>query len=256
MPDQDRNIIKITGLTKRYPRAKKPAIDNLSLTIKEGEIFGLLGPNGAGKTTTISILCGLVKATRGQINIHGMEIKHAACKIKGMMGVVPQEIALYPTLTIRENFLFFGRLYGLSDTVLKHRINEYIKIAGLERETNQKTATCSGGIQRRANLIAAILHKPKILFLDEPTVGIDVQSRKVLLDYFVRLNREGTTIIYTSHYMEEAERLCSRVAILNRGHVVIEGRAKDLVDNDPETNNLEGLFLNITGNRSGGLVDG
>jgi ABC-2 type transport system ATP-binding protein len=256
MPDQDRNIIKITGLTKRYPRAKKPAIDNLSLTVKEGEIFGLLGPNGAGKTTTISILCGLVKATRGQINIRGMEIKYAARKIKGLMGVVPQEIALYPTLTIRENLLFFGRLYGLSDMVLKDRINDYIKIAGLERETNQKTATCSGGIQRRANLIAAILHKPKILFLDEPTVGIDVQSRKVLLDYFVRLNQEGTTIIYTSHYMEEAERICSRVAILNRGHVVIEGRAKDLVDNDPEANNLEGLFLNITGNRSGGWAEG
>ncbi|MDP4281177.1 MAG: ABC transporter ATP-binding protein, partial [Bacteroidota bacterium] len=197
-------IIEIQELTKYYRNSDSPAIDSISLNIFPGEIFGLLGPNGAGKTTTISILCGLFPPTQGKVLIDGLDIRSDLNQIKQIIGVVPQDIALYPTLTARENLTFLGNMYGLKGKFLHDRIDECLSIFGLEKFANRRISVYSGGMKRRVNLIAGLLHRPKIIFLDEPTVGIDVQSRIVILEYLKKLNQEGTTIIYTSHYMEEA----------------------------------------------------
>ncbi|HRW63685.1 MAG TPA: ABC transporter ATP-binding protein, partial [Bacteroidales bacterium] len=209
---EQKHIIELKYLTKYYKGASIPAVDNIDLTIDKGEIYGLLGPNGAGKTTTISMLCGLFGPTSGNVFIDGMEYQHSAEKIKKIIGVVPQEIALYPSLTAKENLTFFGHMYGLKGKYLKERIHECLQLFGLEKNANRRIKTFSGGMKRRINLIAGILHKPKIIFLDEPTVGVDVQSRNVILEHLKNINKEGTTIIYTSHYMEEAENFCTRVA--------------------------------------------
>jgi ABC-2 type transport system ATP-binding protein len=240
-------IIEIRELSKRYKGSDVPAIDAVSLDIYHNEIFGLLGPNGAGKTTTISILCGLFPATSGEVTIDGMNIRHDPDMIRQIIGVVPQEIALYPTLTARENLTFFGNMYGLRGKELRERIDGNLSFFGLEKFGNKKISTYSGGMKRRVNLIAGLLHKPKVLFLDEPTVGIDVQSRNVIIRFLHELKKTGTTIIYTSHYMEEAESLCTRVAIIDRGHLVTIGKPKDLVASKPEFKNLETVFLQLTG---------
>ncbi len=247
MPE-NKNIIEIKYLTKFYKGSSVPAIDNINLNIEKGEIYGLLGPNGAGKTTTISILCGLFGPTSGNVFIDGMEYQHSAEKIKNIIGVVPQEIALYPSLTARENLTFFGHMYGLKGKHLKNRINECLELFGLEKNANRRIKTFSGGMKRRINLIAGILHKPKIIYLDEPTVGVDVQSRNVILEHLKKINKEeGTTIIYTSHYMEEAENFCSRVAIIDNGNIITEGRPKELIESKEEYTDLESIFLLITG---------
>jgi ABC-2 type transport system ATP-binding protein len=240
-------IIGIRELSKKYKGSDEPAIHSVSLDIFQNEIFGLLGPNGAGKTTTISILCGLFLPTSGEVTIDGMDIRHDLDRIRQIIGVVPQEIALYPTLTARENLTFFGNMYGLKGKPLRDRIDENLVFFGLEKFGNRKVATYSGGMKRRVNLIAGLLHNPKVLFLDEPTVGIDVQSRNVIISFLYELKKTGTTIIYTSHYMEEAEHLCTRVAIIDRGHVVTIGKPKDLVASNPEFKNLETVFLKLTG---------
>ncbi|MBI9053434.1 MAG: ABC transporter ATP-binding protein [Bacteroidales bacterium] len=241
------HIIEIKYLTKFYKGSSVPAIDNISLNINKGEIYGLLGPNGAGKTTTISILCGLFGPTSGNVFIDGMEYQNSSDKIKNIIGVVPQEIALYPSLTARENLNFFGHMYGLKGKELKNRIQECLELFGLEKNANRRIKTFSGGMKRRINIIAGILHKPKIIYLDEPTVGVDVQSRNVILEHLKKINEEGTTIIYTSHYMEEAENFCSRVAIIDKGKVLTEGKPKDLINSKEEYTDLESIFLNITG---------
>jgi ABC-2 type transport system ATP-binding protein len=243
----DRPIIEIRELTKFYKGNDEPAIDNISLDIFPNEIFGLLGPNGAGKTTTISILCGLFPPTRGEVFIDGMELRSNLDNIKHIIGVVPQDLALYPTLTALENLTFFGNMYGLRGQDLRDRIGGYLQVFGLEKAARKKISTYSGGMKRRVNLIAGLLHKPKVLFLDEPTVGIDVQSRMVILDYLNEINKLGTTIIYTSHYMEEAENLCSRVAIVDRGKIISIGNPKELLKEHPEFKNLENIFLHLTG---------
>jgi len=240
-------IIKISNLTKYYKRSDEPAIDHLSLDIQQNEIFGLLGPNGAGKTTTISILCGLFPPSEGDVIIDGLDLHSNREKIKHLIGIVPQEVALYPTLTGLENLQFFGNMYGLRGKELKDRINEYLVRFGLEKFARKKVISYSGGMKRRVNLIAGLLHKPKILFLDEPTVGIDVQSRNVILEFLHDLRDKGTTIIYTSHYMEEAEKLCSRVAIVDQGKLIAIGNPKLLVAENPEFKSLETMFLHLTG---------
>jgi len=240
-------IIEIKYLTKFYKGSSIPAIDNISLNINKGEIYGLLGPNGAGKTTTISILCGLFGPTSGSVFIDGMEYQNSSDKIKSIIGVVPQEIALYPSLTAKENLNFFGHMYGLKGKELKNRINECLELFGLEKNANRRIKTFSGGMKRRINIIAGILHKPKIIYLDEPTVGVDVQSRNVILEHLKKINEEGTTIIYTSHYMEEAENFCSRVAIIDKGNILTEGKPKDLINSKEEYTDLESIFLHITG---------
>lgn len=244
---ENQHIIELKHLTKYYKGSSIPAIDNINLNIGKGEIYGLLGPNGAGKTTTISILCGLFGPTSGNVFINGMEYQHSAEKIKNIIGVVPQEIALYPSLTAKENLTFFGHMYGLKGKQLKNRINECLELFGLEKNANRRIRTFSGGMKRRINLIAGILHKPEIIYLDEPTVGIDVQSRNVILEHLRNINKEGATIIYTSHYMEEAENFCSRVAIIDKGHIITEGKPKELINRKDEYTDLESIFLHLTG---------
>ncbi|HNY03715.1 MAG TPA: ABC transporter ATP-binding protein [Bacteroidales bacterium] len=246
-------IIAIRDLTKVYKGADSPAVSALSLDIYPEEVFGLLGPNGAGKTTTISILCGLFRATSGTVTIDGIESPSGLDRIKRIIGVVPQDIALYPTLTGRENLTFFGNMYGLQGPALRNKIDGYLHEFGLEKHADRLVSKYSGGMKRRVNLIAGLLHDPKILFLDEPTVGIDVQSRVVILEYLRELNRKGVTIIYTSHYMEEAESLCSRVAIIDRGNIIALGQPRELLKEHPEYQNLENIFLHLTGK---GLRDG
>jgi len=240
-------IIEIKNLTKRYKGSDEPALKNITLDIYAHEIFGLLGPNGAGKTTTISILCGLFSPTSGNARIDGFDLGTELNQIKHIIGVVPQDLALYPTLTALENLTFFGNMYGLKGTSLKELVMDRMTVFGLERFAKKKISSFSGGMRRRVNLIAGLLHNPKILFLDEPTAGIDVQSKIVILEFLQEINRHGTTIIYTSHYMEEAENLCSRVSIIDRGTIVSTGNPKELVADHPEFKNLENLFLHLTG---------
>lgn len=240
-------VIEIRDLTKIYKGSDEAAVNSINLDILPGEIFGLLGPNGAGKTTTISILCGLFPPTKGSVIIDRLDIRSDLEKIKQIIGVVPQDIALYPTLTARENLTFFGNMYGLYGTILRDKINHYLSEFGLTKNANKTISRYSGGMKRRVNLIAGLLHDPKIIVLDEPTVGIDVQSRVVILEYLKEINNQGTTIIYTSHYMEEAENLCSRVAIIDRGNIIALGDPKDLLAAHPEFKNLENVFIHLTG---------
>jgi ABC-2 type transport system ATP-binding protein len=243
----DRPIIEIKKLSKTYKGNDEPAVDSISLDIYPNEIFGLLGPNGAGKTTTISILCGLFPPTKGNVFIDGLDIHVNLEKIKQLIGVVPQDIALYPTLTARENLTFYGNMYGLRGLELRNRIDEFLTVFGLEKFANRLVGKYSGGMKRRVNLIAGLLHHPKVIFLDEPTVGIDVQSRIMILNYLKELNKSGTTIIYTSHYMEEAEHLCTRIAIMDQGKIISVGKPSDLLATNPEFKNLENVFIHLTG---------
>jgi ABC-2 type transport system ATP-binding protein len=245
MPEQP--IITIRNLSKTYKGFDEPALDDLCIRIAEKEIFGLLGPNGAGKTTTIHILCGLIQPTAGQVTIDGLDLHRHLAQIRPIIGVVPQEIALYPTLTAWENLEFIGNMYGIKGPALRHRMEECLDMLGLLKFAKRIMKTYSGGMKRRINLIAGILHKPRILFLDEPTVGIDVQSRMVILDYLKELNRTGSTIIYTSHYLGEAEDFCSRISILDCGRIIAQGRPQELIAGKPESCDLESLFLHLTG---------
>lgn len=223
------------------------SLQNLSLSIEEGEIYGLLGPNGAGKTTLISMLCGLIKPTSGSFTIDGLSYAGNAFAIKKIIGVVPQEYALYPTLTARENLLYFGSMYGLQRKELKDIVAESLNLLGLLKFADNKIETFSGGMKRRVNLIAGILHHPKVLFLDEPTVGVDVQSKNAIIDYLKLLNKKGTTIIYTSHHLSEAQDFCSHIAILDRGRIYAKGTPVDLISGVPDARNLEDVFISLTG---------
>ena len=239
-------IIQIENLTKTFKHATEPAVNGISFSINRNEIFGLLGPNGAGKTTTISILCGLFAPTSGNIIIDGKNIDTELAAIKNIVGVVPQDIALYPTLTARENLAFYGSMYGLHGKDLKERIDNWLQKLGLMDAANRKVSTYSGGMKRRVNLIAGVLHSPKILFLDEPTVGVDVQSRNVIIEHLKAVNAAGTTIIYTSHHMEEAENFCTRVSIIDNGKILTEGTPSELISKNAGSTNLENVFLNLT----------
>jgi len=240
-------LITIENLSKTYKGSTETALDSICIRIPEKEIFGLLGPNGAGKTTTIHILCGLLQPTSGEVTIDGLNVNRHLVQIRRIIGVAPQEIALYPTLTAWENLQFIGNMYGLKGMALRQRIEECLDMLGLLKFAGRKIKTYSGGMKRRINLIAGILHKPRILFLDEPTVGIDVQSRTVILDYLKELNKSGTTVIYTSHYLEEAENFCTQIAILDYGRILVQGRLKELIANKPEYTDLESIFLHLTG---------
>lgn len=230
-----------------YKDAEMYSLDNFSLDIKEGQIFGLLGPNGAGKTTLISILCGLVKPTSGNFTIDSLTYSKNSDEIKKIIGVVPQEYALYPTLTARENLLYFGSMYGLKGSDLKEKVIDSLDFLGLLKFADKRIETFSGGMKRRVNLIAGILHNPKILFLDEPTVGVDVHSKNVIIDYLKQLNTTGTTIIYTSHHLSEAQDFCTDIAIVDRGIIYAEGTPKDLILATKNARDLEDVFISLTG---------
>lgn len=240
-------VIKIENITKKYKNTDRIALNNLSLAVQNKEIFGLLGPNGAGKTTLISILCGLVKATSGTFSINGLTYERNSKKIKQFIGVVPQEYALYPTLTAYENLLYFGTMLGLDKKKIKPKILENLEHLGLSQFAHKKINTFSGGMKRRVNLIAGILHNPKILFLDEPTVGVDVQSKKVIMKHLKNLNKQGTTIVYTSHHLSEAENFCTNVAIVDNGVIITKGSPQELINSTKDAYHLEDVFVRLTG---------
>lgn len=220
-------MITIKELSKRYDSTL--SVDHLTLTIEEGEIFGLLGPNGAGKSTTIRMLCGLLKPTSGQITVNGFDTARQTLEVKRSIGLVPQELAIYPSLTAWENVAYFARLYGLGGSKLKQRVGEALEFVGLSDRQHMKPVQYSGGMKRRLNIACALAHQPKIIIMDEPTVGIDPQSRNHILDSVQQLNRLGTTIIYTSHYMEEVEAISTRVGILDQGQLIGLGTKEELV---------------------------
>jgi ABC-2 type transport system ATP-binding protein len=247
LPDMPENtIIEIQDLVKTFKDATEPVVNGISFSVKRNDVFGLLGPNGAGKTTTISILCGLFPPTSGKILVDGMDLQGDLTPVKRIIGIVPQDIALYPTLTARENLNFYGSMYGISGKPLKDKIDHWLNNFGLTESANRRVSTYSGGMKRRVNLIAGILHDPRILFLDEPTVGVDVQSRNVIIDHLKELNRSGTTIIYTSHHMEEAEDFCSQVAVIDHGKIITKGSPKELIADHGGCANLESVFLKLT----------
>ncbi|MRN54320.1 ABC transporter ATP-binding protein [Paenibacillus monticola] len=220
------SLAVLTDVVKRYN--DKLTVDHVNVTIQAGEIFGLLGPNGAGKSTTISMICGLLKIDGGDIRIDGLSVSANPLEVKKRIGLVPQELALYDMLTAEENATFFGRLYGLRGKLLKERVAEALAFTGLSDRAKEKPSTFSGGMKRRLNIACAIMHRPKLIIMDEPTVGIDPQSRNHILDSVKALNKLGSTIIYTSHYMEEVAAICDRVAIMDKGHIIACGTEKEL----------------------------
>ncbi|MBI5970697.1 MAG: ABC transporter ATP-binding protein [Deltaproteobacteria bacterium] len=222
-------IIEAQGLVKTYPGADRPAVAGIDLRIKKGAFYGVLGPNGAGKTTTLSICSGLMRPDSGLLDIAGLDIRKDLTEIKGIIGLVPQETAVYPTLTARENLLYFGAMQGLSGDRLKTRVDYCLDVARLTPLADKRVETFSGGLKRRLSLVAGLIHEPKILFLDEPTVGIDPQSRLFIYESLKKMNSSGMTIVYTSHYMEEVETLCAEISIIDRGVIIAEGRVDDMV---------------------------
>ena len=240
-------MLHIQKLSKKYKGADYFSVSNLDLDILKGEIFGVLGPNGAGKTTLISMLCSLIKPTSGTFTINNLDYTNNKKELKQLIGIVPQEYALYPSLTAYENLSYFGSMYGLKGKVLKESIHLYLEKMGLLEFANKKIEIFSGGMKRRINLIASILHQPKILFLDEPTVGVDVQSKNVIIDHLKQLNKGGTTIVYTSHHLNEAEHFCSRVAIIDNGKIILKGKPKELISSNEKAYNLEDVFIRYTG---------
>ncbi len=222
-------IIQIQDLTKQFdPPDGVVAVKDVSLAITEGEIFSLLGPNGAGKTTTISMMSGLLTPTGGDVIIAGHSITGETLAAKQAIGVVPQELALYPTLSARQNLVFFGQMYGLRGGALKDRVAEVLDFTGLADRADDRIETYSGGMKRRVNIGIGLLHRPRIVFLDEPTVGIDPQSRRNILDTVQALNAEGMTVLYTTHYMEEAQELSDRVGIIDHGEIIALGTQDEL----------------------------
>ena len=240
-------LINISGLKKNYRGNPEPVLRGIDMEIQSGEFFGLLGPNAAGKTTLISLLCGLLDASAGHIMIDGREVKSHQKHLCELIGLIPQEIALYPTLTVRENLRFFGHMYGLHGKALDARVEECLNLLKLTPHADKRVANCSGGIQRRANLMSGLIHQPKILLLDEPTLGVDAQSMNLIYEYLKELNRNGTTIIYTTHYMKEAENLFSRVTIIDDGRIIANGTPADLIQQTPGCRDLGEVFIALTG---------
>jgi ABC-2 type transport system ATP-binding protein len=222
-------LIEIAGLTKVYRGGQRPALDDLTLAVRRGAFFGLLGPNGAGKSTLISTLCGLLAPTHGTVRVLGADVQAEAARVKSVIGLVPQDLALYPTLTARENLEFFGRMQGLGGTRLGKRVAACLAIARLEDLADRRVDTYSGGLKRRLNLVIGLIHEPQLLILDEPTVGIDPQSRNFIHESLRALHRTGMTILYTTHYMEEAENLCDDIAIIDHGKILARGTVPELL---------------------------
>ncbi|MCB9170087.1 MAG: ABC transporter ATP-binding protein [Flavobacteriales bacterium] len=236
--------IRVRSVTKRYRGAASEALRGVDIDVLPGEFFGLLGPNGAGKTTLLSIITGVLGPTTGSVEVKGVTMRANKGRALSMMGFVPQEIALYGTLTARENLDYFGRLLGLDRSTLRERGSELLERTGLSARASEPVRQWSGGMQRRLNLITALLHAPAVLVLDEPTVGIDVQSRAAIWELLEEINRTGTTVLYSSHHLEEAERLCSRVTIIDHGRVA--GEIADMRSRSGQER-LEETFLRITG---------
>ncbi len=243
----EESLVRVENLQFSYPGGEVPAVDKLTLQVAAGDFFGLLGPNGAGKTTTISILCSLLNPSAGSVEIAGFDTLRNKQRLRRLIGLVPQEIALYGSLSVTENLKYFGRLYGMTGAELKQRIPQCLELVGLQERADHPVATFSGGMKRRANLAVGVLHNPRILFLDEPTVGIDAQSRNLILENLRKLNMEGMTMVYTSHYMEEVAQLCNRLQIIDHGQAIAEGAPAALLAEHRDCADLEALFLKLTG---------
>ena len=224
MPD---NAIEVRDLTKAFRDVV--AVGGISFEVRRGEVFSLLGPNGAGKSTAISVISGLLQPDSGDACVMGHSVTKESMAARRCLGVVPQEVALYNDMSARENLVFWGRMYGLSGQNLEHRVDEMLKAVGLVDRQKGRVGAYSGGMKRRVNIAAALLHTPQVVIMDEPTVGIDPQSRRHILDYVKELNRQGMSVLYTTHYMEEAEELSSRIAIMDKGKVIACGTRDELV---------------------------
>jgi ABC-2 type transport system ATP-binding protein len=235
------SVLECVDLRKRYGEIE--AVRGVSFRIAEGETYGLLGPNGAGKTTTIAMVCGLLEPDSGGVSIAGTPLTTRSVAAKAAIGYVPQELAIYPDLSARENLAFFARLYGLPRDVTARRVDEVLAVIGLTNRSREQTKNFSGGMQRRLNIGIGLLHRPRLLILDEPTVGVDPQSRNVILECIERLSGEGMAVLYTTHYMEEAERLCDRIGIVDLGELKAEGTRAELVGlvGEHDRVSLEGL---------------
>lgn len=221
------SYFEVRNLYKRFKKFE--AVRGVTFAIEKGEIFGFLGPNGAGKSTTISMLAGILKPTRGDIEVAGYSLMKQPMEVKRRIGLVPQDIALYPKLSARENLNFWGMLYGIPKPVLSRKVDEVLQLVGLSQRADEPIKDYSGGMKRRINMAAGVLHQPEVLILDEPTVGVDPQSRNHIFEFIKQLNQSGTTIIYTSHYMEEVEHLCRNVTIIDRGEIVAAGTKEQLL---------------------------
>ena len=224
MPD---NAIEVRDLTKAFREVV--AVGGISFEVHRGEVFSLLGPNGAGKSTAISVISGLLQPDSGDASVMGHSVLKESMAARRCLGVVPQEVALYNDMSARENLVFWGRMYGLSGSNLERRVDEMLKAVGLVERQKGRVATYSGGMKRRVNIAAALLHTPQVVIMDEPTVGIDPQSRRHILDYVKELNRHGMSVLYTTHYMEEAEELSNRIAIMDKGKIIACGTRDELV---------------------------
>ena len=241
------NFLTASGLRKAF--GDSTAVDGVSFSIGEGEIFGLLGPNGAGKTTTIRMLSTVLRADDGDVTIGGSSVSADADEVRKIIGVCPQELALYPELSANDNLVFFGRMAGLGGREAKETARENLETVGLSDRAKDKVDNFSGGMKRRVNIAVALMNRPKMLFLDETTVGIDPQSRNHIFDTVESLRDEGMTVLYTTHYMEEADRLCDRVGVIDHGRLIALGTPRELKARigDPDETTLENVFLDLTG---------
>lgn len=243
-------VLKTTELTKKYNN--KAVVDNLNIEIKQGEIFGLLGPNGAGKSTTMNMICSIVRPTAGEIELLGKNPWKQKKEVIHKVGYIPQELAVHGNLKAWENVELFTSLYGIKGEELKKAVNESLEYVGLLERKQEFAKNFSGGMKRRLNIACAIGHHPELLIFDEPTVGIDPQSRNFILDKIKESNKRGATVIYTSHYMEEVEAICTRIAIMDNGKVIACGTSEELkrlVNGDDEHITLEEVFLTLTGKK-------
>lgn len=242
----DKHIIEIKKLYKEYPNGTK-AVNGVTFNVREGEFFGFLGPNGAGKSTTMNMLVNLVKKTSGSIVIDGFDLDQHADEIYKRVGFAMQEVGLDETATAREMLQLHGRLYHMSTQEIESQIGKLLKLVELEKVADRYVSTYSGGMRRRFDLALSLLHKPRVLFLDEPTTGLDPHARQMIWGHLRQLNKEGMTIFLTTHFMEEAESLCERIAIMDQGKIVTEGTLEQLLKKH-KAKNLEQIFLSSTGN--------
>ncbi len=251
-------ILKLEGLTKKYDN--KPVVDHINLEIKKGEIFGLLGPNGAGKSTIMNMVCSLIKPTTGKIELFHYDIKTDGKKVKAKLGYIPQELAIHGNLKAWENVELFTSLYGIKGEALKKAVTQALEFVGLEDKRNGFAKNFSGGMKRRLNIACAVGHRPELLIFDEPTVGIDPQSRNFILEKIKYVNQQGATVIYTSHYMEEIEAICTRIAIMDNGKIIAIGTKEELIEmvtaDKTSDLSLEEVFLTLTGRKLRDYTEG
>lgn len=238
-------LLRVSKVYKSYGKSTVPSLDGVDFTVEKGEIVGIFGPNGAGKTTLISILCSILDPTLGSV-VYYLDGEKSPREIRSNLGFVPQDFSFFPELTAKQNLSYFGNLYNLKKEILAQRIDELLQKVGLFHVKNQKVSTFSGGMKRRLNLIISLLHKPSILFLDEPTVGVDVQSKIAIMTLLQELNQQGTTIIYTSHHLKEAEEFCNQIILIDHGKIIACDPLANLLKKH-EVPNLEDLILKLTG---------